>query len=113
MEDIFAAPKSDAARELILEKKVRYTPVEALHADRRIRIVFNENSSEEPVIANLILKYRVPVNILKADTKDVHGVARGEMILGLPADKDLQELMIAYLIERGLDVEEVDGYAES
>ena len=35
------------------------------------------------------------------------------MILGLPADKDLQERMIAYLIERGLDVEEVDGYAES
>jgi hypothetical protein len=35
------------------------------------------------------------------------------MILGLPADKDLQERMIDYLKERGLDVEEVTGYAES
>ncbi len=107
VEDIFAAPKSDAARELILEKKVRYTPVEALHADRRIRIVFNENSSEEPVIANLILKYRVPVNILKADTKNVGGKARGEMILGLPEGEKLQEDMIESLRKSGLTVTEV------
>ncbi|MCR5419107.1 MAG: ATP-binding cassette domain-containing protein [Lachnospiraceae bacterium] len=107
VEDIFAAPKSDAARELILEKKVRYTPVEALHAHRRIRIVFNENSSEEPVIANLILKYRVPVNILKADTKNVGGKARGEMILGLPEGEKLQEDMIESLRKSGLTVTEV------
>ena len=70
-------------------------------------------SSFEPVIANMVLTMGTPVNILKADTKDVHGVARGEMILGLPADKELQERMIDYLKERGLDVEEVTGYAES
>jgi D-methionine transport system ATP-binding protein len=61
----------------------------------------------------MVLTMGTAVNILKADTKDVGGVARGEMILGLPADKDLQERMISYLIERGLDVEEVTGYAQS
>ena len=122
VEEIFTHPKSRAAKQLIIEGKdpdewtadegaVGTVPL--LHEDRRIRIVFGTQSSFEPVIANMVLTMGTPVNILKADTKDVHGVARGEMILGLPADKDLQERMIAYLIERGLDVEEVDGYAES
>ena len=122
VEEIFTHPKSRAAKQLIIEGKDpdEWTADESaagtvplLHEDRRIRIVFGTQSSFEPVIANMVLTMGTPVNILKADTKDVHGVARGEMILGLPADKDLQERMIAYLIERGLDVEEVDGYAES
>ena len=36
--------------------------------------------------------------------------ARGEMILSLPDDVQMQEDMKAYLTERGLAVEEVDGY---
>ena len=122
VEEIFTHPKSRAAKQLIIEGKDpdEWTADESaagtvplLHEDRRIRIVFGTQSSFEPVIANMVLTMGTPVNILKADTKDVHGVARGEMILGLPADKDVQERMIAYLVERGLDVEEVDGYAES
>ena len=122
VEEIFTHPKSRAAKQLIIEGKDpdEWTADEGaagtvplLHEDRRIRIVFGTQSSFEPVIANMVLTMGTPVNILKADTKDVHGVARGEMILGLPADKDVQERMIAYLVERGLDVEEVDGYAES
>ena len=122
VEEIFTHPKSRAARQLIIEGKdpdeweeepSASGTMALLHEDRRIRIVFGTQSSFEPVIANMVLTMGTPVNILKADTKDVHGVARGEMILGLPADKELQERMIDYLKERGLDVEEVTGYAES
>lgn len=45
--------------------------------DKCLRIVFTENSAFEPVIANMILKFGVPVNILKADTKNVGGIAKG------------------------------------
>ena len=107
VDDIFNAPKSDAAKELIFEKKIRYSPVETLHADRKIRIVFSENSSYEPVISNLVLKFQQPVNILKADTRNVGGKARGEMILGLPEGEELQEQMISWLKERNLSVTEV------
>jgi D-methionine transport system ATP-binding protein len=122
VEEIFTHPKSRAAKQLIIEGKDpdegtleenAAGTVPLLHEDRRIRIVFGTQSSFEPVIANMVLTMGTPVNILRADTKDVHGVARGEMILGLPADKELQERMISYLIERGLDVEEVTGYAQS
>ena len=107
VEEIFEDPKSDAAKELIFEKKVRYSPIEELYEARKIRIVFNENSSYEPVIANLILKYHTPVNILKADTRNVGGRARGEMILGLPEGEQLQEDMINSIKESGLTVTEV------
>lgn len=122
VEEIFTHPKSRAAKQLIIEGKDpdEWTSEEnaagtvpLLHEDRRIRIVFGTQSSFEPVIANMVLTMGTPVNILRADTKDVHGVARGEMILGLPADREIQERMISYLIERGLDVEEVTGYAQS
>ena len=60
----------------------------------------------------MILEFRTQVNILKADTKNVGGIAKGEMILGLPADKELQEKMIAYLKNRGLAIEEVSADVE-
>ncbi len=107
VDDIFNSPKSDAAKELIFEKKIRYSPVETLHADRKIRIVFSENSSYEPVISNLVLKFQKPVNILKADTRNVGGTAKGEMILGLPDGEEIQEKMIRSLMESGLAVTEV------
>ena len=59
------------------------------------------------MIANVILKFAVPVNILKADTRNVGGKAKGEMLLGLPDDEDIQRSMIAYLKDRGLSVSEV------
>ncbi|MBQ1923775.1 MAG: ATP-binding cassette domain-containing protein [Lachnospiraceae bacterium] len=121
VEDIFNHPKSRAGRYLVVEGKDpdewekarldrerRRGEKELLHEDRRIRIAFSSNSSFEPVIGNMVLHFGTPVNILRADTRDVKGVARGQMILGLPEDRQLQEEMIAWLIGRGLAVEEVD-----
>ncbi len=109
--DVFSHPKSDAARELVLRNTGENRElVETLETQNCVRIVFSENSSFEPVIANMVLKFGMPVNILKADTKNVSGIARGEMILGLPEDEKLADDMINYLKERNLAVEEVSGY---
>ncbi len=107
VEEIFASPRSDAAKELILGKDIRYTPVEKLETDKAVRIVFTENSAYEPVLANVILKTGNPVNILKADTKNINGKAVGEMILGLPEEEDTRTEIIEYLKEVGLIVTEV------
>lgn len=107
VEEIFSAPKSDAARELLSGKKVSYKPLEKLEEGRRIRIVFRENSAYEPVIANLILKLQIPINILKAETQNVGGKAVGEMILGLPDNSKQQEDIILELKNAGLTVTEV------
>ncbi|MCR5846661.1 MAG: ATP-binding cassette domain-containing protein [Lachnospiraceae bacterium] len=107
VDKIFENPQSDAAKELIFDKKIRFTPVSSLKAKRAIRIVFNENSAYEPVISNLILKHQVLINILKADTRNVGGKAIGEMILGLPDQEKVQESIIETLKESGLSVTEV------
>lgn len=107
VEEIFEAPKSDAAKELISGKEIRYTPLKSLDTKRKVRIVFRENSAYEPVISNLVLKFHAPVNILKADTKNVNGKAVGEMLLSLPEGTGLQENMLSYLKEQGLVVTEV------
>ncbi len=109
VEKIFENPESDAARELIYDKKIRYTPLTTLDAARRIRIVFQENSAYEPVISNVILKHQVAINILKADTRNVGGKAIGEMILGLPDGKAVQDSIIRTLEDSGLVVTEVKG----
>ena len=107
VEKIFNDPESDAAKELISGKEIRYTPLQSLDAGRKIRIVFQENSAYEPVIANMILKLQSPINILRADTRNVGGKAVGEMILGLPDGEDIQQAIIDYLKEVNLVVTEV------
>ena len=115
--EIFTHPKSDVARELIsrdLGNDIKNTGKVAakISKGKNVRIVFSENSSFEPVIANMILQFNEPVNILKANTKNVGGVAKGEMILGFQEDSNNVEKMKEYLIERGLEIEEVDNYVE-
>ena len=115
--EIFTHPKSDVARELIsrdLGNDIENTGKVAakISKGKNVRIVFSENSSFEPVIANMILQFKEPVNILKANTKNVGGVAKGEMILGFQEDSNNVEKMKEYLIERGLEIEEVDNYVE-
>lgn len=107
VEEIFEEPKSDAAKELISGKTIRYKALDELDAERKIRIVFTKNSAYEPIVSNLVLEFNTPVNILKADTKNVNGKAVGEMILGLPEDKKLQEKIIDYLKGKKLVVTEV------
>ena len=107
VEKIFSNPRSDAAKDLISGKEMRYKPLESLSESRRIRIVFNENSAYEPVIANTILKLQTPLNILKADTRNVNGKAVGEMILGLPEGEELQNSIIQHIKRSGLSVSEV------
>ena len=116
VEDIFNHPKSQAARELILrdlpelrDSAKKATLPERIQTDRKIRIVFSENSAFEPIIANMILKFNTAVNILRANTKNVGGYAKGEMILGLPDDRHLQVDIENYLKEKGLEIEEVTG----
>ncbi len=107
VDEIFVNPQSDAAKELISGKEIRYTPLERLHEEKKIRIVFQDNSSYEPVIANTVLKLQTPVNILRADTRNVNGRAVGEMILGLPEGEEIQNDIIEHLKNSGLAVTEV------
>ena len=109
VEEVFSRPKSKAARKLVFQGEGTAT-YEEMKGKRCIRIVFSSNSSYEPVIANMILTCKAPVNILLADTRDIGGVAHGQMILQLPEEEAAAEKMIQYLKNRKLEVEELTNY---
>ena len=112
VDEIFANPKSNAAKKLLIGDLVE----ESAYIDEstnkstknKIRAVFNTNSAFEPVIANAILKFNKPINILHANTRNVGGIAKGEIILGLPDEKEVSEAIKKYLRECNLTVQEVE-----
>jgi len=105
VKEIFTSPKTEAAKRLIHGNNIK--PVDEVTSKRMIRIVFDGQSSYEPVIGNVTLMFNTPVNIMYADTKDIGGSAVGEMILQLPDDPVTAQRMIDYLKERKLGVEEL------
>lgn len=113
VEEIFSHPKSQVAKELISKdsgndvesKKLTQSEIQD---GEIVRIVFSENSAFEPVIANLILTFHEPVNILKANTKNVGGVAKGEMILQFMSGSTNVPEMKKFLTERGLEIGEAN-----
>lgn len=104
---IFANPESAVAKKMLFGDEGETKEMKGRHL---IRVVFSENSSFEPVIGNMILHFKQPVNILYADTKDIQGTATGEMILQLPDQPEIAEQMSAYLRDRKLTVGEVDEH---
>lgn len=111
---VFANPHSAIARELILP---RTRAVAGLSGRTRVRLIFNGENSDKPVVSNLVMECGVPVNIMFADTKDISGRAYGQILLELP-DNDGQVTRVltwldanhpAYSVE---PVEPVDGDGE-
>jgi D-methionine transport system ATP-binding protein len=119
VEDIFSHPKTQTAKYLIIgenqEEKENNSwqgakrQQEQITASRKLRMVFSQSSAYEPIVANMVLEFGVPVNILRADTKNVGGITKGEMILGLPKQEGLIEKVQEYLHSRGVESEEVTG----
>ena len=104
VKDVFLSPKSEIARELILPKS------EAVHdfkGKRMIRLVFDGQSSLEPVVANICLECHVAVNIMGADTKNIGGKAFGQILLMLPDDEAALSRIFNYLDTHELKYEEV------
>ena len=101
---IFASPKTQAGRRLVESGDRTAATIEGT---RNIRIVFEDSSSFEPVVANVILSVGKPLNILYADTRNINGTAYGEMILGLPKEHETAEKIIAAFENRNIKVEEV------
>ena len=106
VEKVFTQPESKTAKRIIFQKDGNQEPF----GKRCIRIVFDGKSSYEPVVANLIMECKIPVNIMFADTKDIDGKAYGHMVLQLPEDTLQVEKAIYYLRSKNLVVEELENY---
>lgn len=102
VEDVFFHPQTEAARRLVLPEALQNLPQTNLY-----RLIFNGRSSFEPVIANMVLECGCPVNIMYADTRDINGVAFGQMLLQLPEQEKPRAQILAYAKARGIMLEEM------
>ncbi|MCL2255635.1 MAG: ATP-binding cassette domain-containing protein [Firmicutes bacterium] len=103
VKDVFESPQSEMARKMIYPHK----QVEVTFSGNCIRVVFDGESVTEPVISNMILSIKAPVNILFADTKTIEGKIYGQMIIELPEDKEIHSAALMYLRHHNLKHEEV------
>jgi D-methionine transport system ATP-binding protein len=105
--NIFQNPKSEAGRGLVYPDGVG-AKLEAFHAPRVIRVVFNGGSAYEPLISSLAIECAVKVNILGADTRNIDGKAFGSMLLGLPEEAADAEKALNYIrAQENVTAEEV------
>ena len=102
VEEVFFHPQTEAARRLVLPEALQKLPGEHMY-----RLIFNGRSSFEPVIANMVLECGCPVNIMYADTRDINGVAFGQMVLQLPAREASRERIMAYARAHNILLEEM------
>ena len=108
VDQVFTRPQSAMAKQLIYPDGRRDKLATGRHY---CRIVFDGNSSFEPVVSNMVLECKAPVNIMFADTKDIDGKAYGQMILQLPEDERAARRALAYLETQNVHVEEGDADA--
>ena len=103
VDDVFMHTKSAAGRRLfgILPEEEETPQVASL------RIVFDGEAAEQPVISRLVKDCGLDVNILSADIRQLNHKAYGQMLIARPDDPEDVKRVIDYLRKLGLTVEEV------
>ena len=101
---IFSGPKSKIGRQLILGDAAKQVE---FGTGRLFRITFDGLSSNEPVVSNVVLACKVPVNIMYAATRDINGTAAGQMIIELPDNDQDVDRVLHYLNTAKVPYEEV------
>lgn len=116
--DLFTQPQSVIARHFV-ESSLKHTLPEILQ--RRItqqnsssnipviRIYFKGNAASEPLIAHLIQKIGLELNILQANLEFIQNYTIGIMVAAVLDNQQHLQLGIEYLKQQGVDVE-IIGY---
>ena len=102
VEEIFLSPKSETGRKLVLPD----ADSGAAPTRDYLRIVFDGQSSFEPVFANLISELGIKLNILGANTEDIGGKAYGQLLIERPDEINTKKVK-DYLNKTKVSVEEV------
>lgn len=110
VKEIFRNPQSETGRKLVTpEAEEGGIPVPTKDY---IRIVFDGQSSYEPVLAQLILQTGLELNILGASTADIGGNAFGQLLIETPDNKEDLAKIKDFLSAKGIFAEEVKSLQE-
>lgn len=103
VDDVFMHTKSAAGRRLfgILPEQ------EEIPSQPAIRIVFDGEAAEKPIISRLIKETGLEISILSADIRQLNGKVYGQMLIARPDTLEDVKHVMDSLKQAGLTVEEV------
>ena len=95
---IFAAPSSDAAKQLVYPDGIGGITQGAAENEHIVRVVFNgANAARTPLIAQLAVQKGIYANIAHASTKSIGEKAYGSMILSIGGGKNALTQTLDYM----------------
>lgn len=96
--DIFANPKSDAAKRLVFPESLSTEKPSNFEYEHLIRVVFtNSETANTPLIAKMAKEKGIEANIIGASTKTIDSKAFGFILLGISGDDEMLNSALTYL----------------
>ena len=104
VQDVFVSPKSEFTKTLL---NTNTSIIDKTNV-KKIRLIFDNLSTYEPIVSNLVLDLKVAINIIHADVNEENGIFTGSMLIEIPSDDELLEKVNNYLIKKKITHEEVE-----
>lgn len=104
--DVFSQPKQEATKRLVYPEDRKLPDFKVA---RCYRLIFDGTSAMEPILSNMIMECKTPVNIIAADTRVMEGQTFGQMMIQIPestSEVNLERILV-YLSDKKVSVEEV------
>lgn len=106
VKEIFASPKSDMAKQLIIPKE---SIVRTLKSGSYFRIIFDGHTTHRPILSELVLQCNYPINLIYADSIEMlKDNAVGEMVIEKTGQDETDNKIRAYLDKNNIRYEEAD-----
>ena len=111
VQDVFLHPQTEAAKKLVLPSRAGKLEGFSSDSDNRavdecrghlIRLAFDGETTDRPIIADMILSCGAPVSIVYADTRSIEGRLYGHTVLQLPSDPAVAEKLRRWLSDEGV-----------
>ena len=98
--EVFANPKSEIAKKLVLPEAVRNMKVQG--GEYKFRLIFGGETSILPVISALAIERGIAANIVYADTKTIDGKLFGHLVFTLKGGEQEFLKTREFLTEKGV-----------
>ena len=111
VQDVFLNPQTEAAKKLVLPSRAGKLEGFSSDSENRavdecrgslIRLAFDGETTDRPIIADMILSLGAPVSIVYADTRSIEGRLYGHTVLQLPSDPAVAEKLRRWLSDEGV-----------
>ena len=112
VQDVFTKPKSQAAKKLFFPDEREKNTVHRATTKHRVRLVYDTQNAYEPIVSNMILELKAPINILYANMDVLNDIQKGQMVICLADDAAMAERQKQYLRDHKVEFTEIEQEGE-